>query len=229
MQDQKNKKIIILSLVIFLATAFLIGTKLVMDKKDKEFGFLATKEAESFVRDYSPRQGKKDAKVVLVEFLDPECESCRAFYPYVKKILADNPEKVQLVVRYMPFHKNSKYAIKVLEAAREQDLYWQTMAILFYFQPQWGDHHNPKPERIFPILKQIAENPESKFNIDLEKLKKDMENPKILEYIDQDMKDGKKLKVKATPTFFVNGKPLTKFGYQNLVNLINEEIKVQYP
>lgn len=56
-----------------------------------------------------------------------------------------------------------------------------------------------------------------------------MENPKILEYIDQDMTDGKKLKVKAIPTFFVNGKPLTKFGYQYFVNLIKEEIQIQYP
>lgn len=119
MQDQKNKKTIIFSLIIFLATVFLIGTKLVMDKKSKDFGFLATKEAESFVRDYFLRQGNLEAKVVLVEFLDPECESCRAFYSYVKKIMGEYPEQVQLVVRYMPFHKNSKYAIRVLEVVRK--------------------------------------------------------------------------------------------------------------
>jgi hypothetical protein len=41
------------------------------------------------VRPDSPTLGSADAPVTLVEFYDPECESCRAFHPTVKKILKD--------------------------------------------------------------------------------------------------------------------------------------------
>ncbi|NMG42229.1 thioredoxin domain-containing protein [Aromatoleum toluvorans] len=34
---------------------------------------------------HSPTLGKADAPVVIVEFLDPACETCRAFYPRVKE------------------------------------------------------------------------------------------------------------------------------------------------
>ena len=62
--------------------------------------------------------GPDDAKVVLVEFLDPECEACRAFHPFVKQLMADYSGKIKLVVRYAPFHGSSKYVVRVLEAAR---------------------------------------------------------------------------------------------------------------
>src|SRR5690606_28131327 len=120
-----------------------------------------------FVREYSPRFGSENAKVILTEFLDPECESCRAFYPVVKSLLSEFGDKVQLVVRYAPFHQNSRVAIKALEAARFQGKYWESLELLFFHQPQWGDHHNPRPELIFEFLSQLGLN--------MEQLKSDME------------------------------------------------------
>jgi protein-disulfide isomerase len=77
------------------------------------------------VRLDSPTLGPADAPVTLVEFLDPECESCSAFYPTVKRILKDYDGKVRLVVRYMPFHHNSTLAATFTEAAGEQGKYWE--------------------------------------------------------------------------------------------------------
>ncbi|MBH49104.1 MAG: disulfide bond formation protein DsbA [Halobacteriovorax sp.] len=167
-------------------------------------------------RDYSPTLGPDDAKVTLVEFLDPECESCRAFYPFVKELMAKYPNDIRLVVRYAPFHGNSKFAIKILEAARKQNKYWEALGVLFYFQPQWGDHHNPQPELIWNYLPQAG--------IDVEQIKKDMDDPKFVEIIEQDVSDVKDLGVRATPSFFVNGKPLTEFGFNQLQALIESEL-----
>ena len=52
----------------------------------------------------SPVFGSANAPVTVVEFFDPSCEACRAFYPYVKQILAENPNDVRLVLRYVLFH-----------------------------------------------------------------------------------------------------------------------------
>ena len=42
-------------------------------------------KAESLIRSDSPTLGSVNAPVTIVEFLDPECESCAAFAPIVKK------------------------------------------------------------------------------------------------------------------------------------------------
>jgi len=205
----------------FILALFLIGAKLYKDSQREELSFLAKKNSEVFVRSHSPRFGNKDARVFLIEFLDPECESCRMFYPHVKKLIKEFKGKVQLVVRYAPFHRNSKIAIRAIEAARKQGKYWEALALLFKRQPEWGSHHNPKIELIYEFLPSIG--------LDMEKLRADMKDPAIIEMIDQDLKDLRTLKVRGTPTFFVNGKTPSRFGFSYLKELITEEVKQAYP
>lgn len=200
---------------------FLVGTKLYKDSKNKELSFIAQENAEVFVRDHSPRLGDKNARVFLIEFLDPECETCRKFYPYVKDLLKEFKDKVQLVVRYAPFHGNSKTAIRALEAARKQGKYWEALALLFERQPQWGSHHNPRIDLIYEFLSSIG--------LDMEKLREDMKDPAINEIIRQDLEDLKILKVRKTPTFFVNGKHLSRFGLAYLREMLALEVKKAYP
>ncbi len=55
-----------------------------------------------------------------------------------------------------------------------------------------------------------------------------MNDPEIEKIIKQDLADAKTLNVRKTPGFFVNGQPLTSFGYQQLQNLVESEIKEKY-
>ena len=85
---------------------------------------VAPELAEAMIRPYSPILGPADAPVTIVEFFDPACEACRAFHPIVKDIMAEHGEAVRVVIRYTPFHgAASEEAIRVLEAARMQDVY----------------------------------------------------------------------------------------------------------
>ena len=74
----KNKMYIYIGSFALILGIFFLGVKLYKDTQREQLSFLAEKNAEVFVRNYSPRFGSKDAKVFLIEFLDPECESCRA-------------------------------------------------------------------------------------------------------------------------------------------------------
>jgi protein-disulfide isomerase len=212
-----NKKILIgVTSAIFVC--LFIAAKFFFQTSEKEhLSFLANENSKVFVRDYSPRLGEASAPVYLVEFLDPECESCRSFYPEVKRILSMYTGKVQLVVRYAPFHGNSVFAIKILEAARKQGKYWETMEMLFHYQPIWGDHHSPRPELIWSYLPGL--------DLDIDRLKKDMEDPAIEGMIAQEISDAKELNVRGTPTFFVNGKPLERFGVAYLIEAIEKELR----
>lgn len=67
-------------------------------------GTLPPEQAEALLRPYSPILGPEQAPVTIVEFFDPACEACRAFYPTVKQIIAEHGAAVRVVLRYTPFH-----------------------------------------------------------------------------------------------------------------------------
>jgi protein-disulfide isomerase len=170
----------------------------------------------AFVRPHSRFQGPKEAKVTIVEFLDPECESCRAMYPMVKHLLSEYGNRVRLVVRYMPFHQNSLKAIAALQAAGEQGRYWELLEALFIHQPRWGDHHAPRPELIPQLAEQVG--------LDMEAYRRSVATDVHQKIAELDRKDGESLGVTGTPTFFVNTRRLVNLGYEPLKAMIDEEL-----
>lgn len=104
----QNKKLVLLSTIIILAI-FFVGIYIYQNKESEKYINLSKEQSTLFQRDYSFVVGNKDAKVQLVEFFDPACETCALFHPHVKEILKNNDEKIKLVLRYAPFHENSDY------------------------------------------------------------------------------------------------------------------------
>ena len=206
---------------LVLILAFVLGGNYYRDQQTEKYGFMAEKNAATFVREHSPTRGSDDAKVYLVEFFDPACETCAAFAPFVKKIMDANPGKIKLVLRYAPFHDGADYFVRIVEASTKQGKYWETLDVMFKSQPYWGSHSNPQPERIWEFLPRAG--------LDLEQLRNDMNDPAIAKIIAQDIADAKALNVHKTPGYFVNGKPLQVFGYQQLQQLIQSELKAKYP
>ncbi|MFC1837569.1 thioredoxin domain-containing protein, partial [Thermodesulfobacteriota bacterium] len=65
--------------VVVLILAFVVGSSYYKGKQAEKIGFLAQEDAELFVREHSQTLGSDDAKVYLIEFMDPACETCAAF------------------------------------------------------------------------------------------------------------------------------------------------------
>jgi alkylhydroperoxidase family enzyme len=84
--------------------------------------------------------------VTIVEFFDPACEACRSFHPNVKKILAQNPDDVRLVLRYAAFQDGSDEAVRNLGAARLQNRFEPVLEALYEAQPVWANHGKPDLE-----------------------------------------------------------------------------------
>ncbi len=165
---------------------------------------------------HSPTLGDPGAKVHIVEFLDPACETCALFYPMVKQWVAEVPGEIRLSIRHVAFHTGADYAVRILEASRKQDKYWQTLEALLASQHQWTQHHTVQPDRIGPAIAGVGLN--------MEQLMVDMDAMEVLLRIEQDKKDAILLKVSATPEYFVNGRPLPSFGQQQLADLVREEL-----
>ena len=215
-----KKQFIVLISLVCLILLFVLGVNLYKSQQAKKYGFMARENASTFVREHSLTLGSEGAKVYLVEFSDPACETCSAFHPFVKKLMAVNEGKIKLVIRYAPFHDGADYFVKILEAAKRQGKYWETLDVMYKTQSYWASHHNPQPQLIWKFLPSAG--------IDLDKIRNDMNAPEIAKLIQQDLADAKILNVRKTPGFFVNGKPLLSFGFKQLQELLESEVKEYY-
>jgi protein-disulfide isomerase len=175
-------------------------------------------QQDQLVRTYSPVLGREDAPVTIVEFFDPACEACRAFHPIVKQILADNPDDVRVVLRYTPFHgQGSELAIKILEAARLQDVFMPVLEALLENQQAWASHGAPAAEQIIQIAATAG--------LDVNAAATQIKSPSIVGILNQDRADVQAVGIEGTPTFFVNGNRLTDFGPNQLIALVKKEVE----
>ena len=209
---------------VVVIIAAIVGANYYRNSIQSERKPTATTANSSLIREDSPTLGATDAPVTIVEFLDPECESCRAFNPTVKKILKEYDGKVRLVVRYMPLHPNSVSAATFTEAAGEQGKYWQAQEMLFQKQPEWGTKHGPQagaPADINALFKKYA----AELELDASKMDSAFAENRYAAKLERDKKDGQSLGVRQTPTFFVNGRKLARLNEADLKSLIDEELK----
>lgn len=179
-------------------------------------GTLPTENVEALIRSDSPTLGDDDAPVTLVEFLDPECESCRAAHPAIKQIMADYDGRVRLVVRYFPLHSNSALAAAATEAAGEQGQYWEMQNLLFERQPEWGEKQTPQTELFIAYAEELG--------LDIEQFITDLENPAAYDKVERDRLDGMALGVRGTPTFFVNGVIVQPLSLDRLIEMIEQGV-----
>lgn len=172
--------------------------------------------ADHLVRPHSPVTGLADAPVTIVEFFDPACPSCRAFYPFVKRIMAEFPKDVRVVMRYAAYHKGSDEAVRMLEAARLQGVFEPVLEALYAAQPEWADQRAVNMNKAWEAAVRAG--------LDDGKARQIMNLPDITANMKQDADDAVAAKVDGTPTFFVNGKPLPSFGAEQLYALVKSEV-----
>ena len=146
--------------------------------------------------DGSPTKGPDDAPVTIVELADFECPHCKEAVPAIDAVMAAHPGKVRLVYKSytLPFHTRGEPAARAAFAAAQQGKFWEMEHLLFERQQHLED---ADLDRYAKML-----------GLDLARFKADMDSPPIKSHIAADHKLGEALKVKGTPTIFVNGREL---------------------
>ena len=207
--------------VVLIVIGFVFVIRDMREGRATDATAVARAQASNLVRPHSPVLGPEDAKVTIVEFTDPACETCAAFAPFLKAFMARYPGRVRLVLRYAPFHEGADAAVRVLEAARAQGKLWETLDLLYREQGAWTVSHRVEADRILEIVPRVP--------LDMERLRADMNDPRITAIIEQDLADARALAVTGTPGIFVNGRPLEPFGLEPLGALIAAEMEASYP
>lgn len=147
-------------------------------------------------------KGATDQKVVLVEYLDFECEACGAYYPILKNLEQMLKGKVTFVVRYFPLqgHANGLPAALAAEAAGRQGKFWEMHDMLFERQKEWGEKPAPTPE--------VFETFASELGLDIEKFRADVASEEVRTRVQRDIDSGRQLGITGTPTFFIDGEKI---------------------
>ena len=210
------KKFTVIGLVTIVALFFYLGMNTYTSRVQTAQEVQVKAEQIRLVRFHSPVFGPQNAPVTIVEFFDPACETCRAFYPIVKNLMAQYPKDVRLVIRYAPLHQGSDRVVKLLESSKSQGKYQEVLEAVLAAQPAWADHGQPNIEIAFKVAEQAG--------LDITKARQDIEKPGMQSLLQQDIEDLTALQVTKTPTFFVNGRSLPSFGPDQLAALVAEEV-----
>jgi protein-disulfide isomerase len=144
--------------------------------------------------------GKADAKVTIVEYMSMTCPHCARFhnetYDAIKTKYVDSGQ-VRFVLREFPFDPRAAAAFMLARCAPEGQ-YFPMISMLFKQQEQWAAAPNGRDALL--QMSKLAGFTQESFEACLT-------NQKLLDDVQATMQKGdKEFGVKATPTFFVNGK-----------------------
>lgn len=207
---------------VALLAVFVVAAGMYRGKGAERVEQAAEEQALELAPAHSMSFGDENAKVTIVEFFDPACETCAKFHKPVKQLLAARGDRVRVVLRYLPLHHGSEDVARMLEASRLQGRFNEVLEVMFASQRQWASHHHPQPEALWQII------PAAGVDIDMERLRADAGELSIASVVQNDIEAAAALGIRKTPGFLVNGKPLPSFGLQQLVTLVDSEIAANY-
>ena len=141
-----------------------------------------------------PSLGKAEAPVTVIVFTDFQCPSCAAIHPSLERLVKEYGDRVRLVARDFPLsqHNEAFKAAEAAEAAREQGKYWEYVQLLMRNQSALT----------VDKLKEYA----TELALDRPRFDSALETGKFKETVQNDIEDGMRLGIEATPTVFINGR-----------------------
>lgn len=148
-------------------------------------------------------QGGAMASVTLIEYSDFECPACAAFSPLVKSVLESYGDDVQFAYRHFPLytiHPNAEKAAHASEAAALQGKFWEMHDLLFDRQADWESLADTTP--MFIAYADIL-------GLNIEQFTNDLTSDAVRNRVKVDVNSGNAAGISATPTFYLNGSPLT--------------------
>jgi protein-disulfide isomerase len=175
--------------------------------------------------DDDPVLGDAKAKVLIIEFGDYQCPSCRMFWrevePRLKKEYVDTG-KVKLVFRDFPIvqiHPDAMLAAMAADCAGDQNKYWQYHDKIFREQDKGEDG---VVRFKAADLKKWAKDT----GLDTTAFNECLDSERYKDEVAKDKADGDGVGIQGTPMFFINGRVVGGAQpYPVFKKIIDEELK----
>jgi protein-disulfide isomerase len=154
--------------------------------------------------------GAPHAPATVVEYGDFECPNCKQAQPAVKMLLERFAGRVRFVFRHFPLeevHPHALGAAQAAESAAGQGKFWEMHDLLFAHQ----EHLRAAD------LRRYAEQ----LGLDMARYTAEMDDQIYLQRVREQLQSGLDSGVRATPTFFVNGRIKdVSFGLRALFDVV---------
>jgi protein-disulfide isomerase len=146
-------------------------------------------------------RGPASAPVTIVEFSDLQCPHCKEAAPTVERLLAENPN-IHFVFQNFPLPMHN-WALKGAEYAdcvgrTSNDAFWKFISAVYAAQS------DITAENADQKLTELAET----FGVNSKEVAACAVKPETQARVDASVNLGKSLEVNATPTLFINGRPV---------------------
>src|SRR5215475_12022025 len=159
--------------------------------------------------------GPADAPVAVVEYGDYECPFCRGAARDLHRMLDLYPGSIRFVFRNFPIpqlHPHAEQAAEAAEAAAAQDRFWEMYELLL--RPSSG----LDLDSLLGYARDIG--------LDLDQFGKEVTGAAHAAKIEQDVREGVRNGVNATPKFYVDGRRIDgKFPLEGLEDAIRASIR----
>jgi protein-disulfide isomerase len=142
-------------------------------------------------------RGNANAAMTIEEFGDFQCPPCAVMAEFLKKTEAESGSRLRLIFHHFPLamHLHAREAALAAEAAAMQGRFWEMHDLLYKEQAAWS-----KADNVPVLFNSYA----GTLGLDLDRFKKDLQNPEVAARVDADQKLGASRGVTSTPTLFVN-------------------------
>lgn len=188
--------------------------RLILEKAgQQELVLISMEMSEEIDVSGSPFLGPADAAVSIVVFDDFECPYCAKSVTLLKQAQGLYPDKTQLVFKNFPLkmHRNAEAAAIAGLAADRQGKFWPLHDLLF-------EHFNRlNPQKIVELAKQAG--------LDMAKFEKDRRDPALNRQVQDEIRQGRDIGVRGTPTIFINGRRVKERSLQEMKRMIEGELK----
>lgn len=195
------------------------GPRRERDAQDGPSAVESPEEESALLRSDSHVLGEEGSSgVTFVEFLDFECEACRAAFPIVEDLRKKYAGEVTFVARYFPLpgHFNGERAARAVESAARQGKFEAMYRKMYETQGSWGEAQKPHDE----LFRSFAEE----IGLDMQQYDADYESPEVRDRVQKDMHDGLSLGVQGTPTFYVDGEPFQPQTVEDFSTRLDEAL-----
>jgi RNA polymerase sigma factor (sigma-70 family) len=161
-----------------------------------------------------PIRGPADAKVTILEFVDYQCPFTVRAEPRLAALLGRYASDVrfQVIHRPMPFHSDAPLLARAALAAAEQGRFWPLhQRLLEAGIGRWT------PQRLDRLAQDAG--------LDTLRFRRDLDGEAVRARLEVDEATGVSLGLEATPTLFINGRPVGgAIDFAQLAGIVEEEL-----
>jgi len=155
--------------------------------------------------------GAAHASLTLLEYGDYECPACIQAERLMQHLVEAFGKRLRFVFRHFPLvevHPHAELAAEAAEAAAAQGQFWAMHRLLFSHPHQLG-------------LPGLVANAQS-IGLDMNRFNAEMADRIYTQRIQEHRRAGERSGIRATPSFFLNGKPVdVSFGFEKLEEAIH--------